>query len=87
MNKLNLKGVPTGTWVRIIGLFVILVNQISVTIFNFQLVPFADEAIYEGISTVLTILISVFATWKDTPITKAAQEGNKVTTKLKGDAK
>lgn len=85
MNKLNLKGVPAATWVRIIGLFIILANQVSVSIFNFQLVPFGDEEIYEGISTILTIVISVFATWKDTPVTVAAQKGHKVTKELKGE--
>ncbi|MBT2732129.1 phage holin [Carnobacterium sp. ISL-102] len=87
MNKLNIKGIPTGTWVRLIGLFVILANQVSVSIFNFQLVPYPDESIYEGVSTILTILISVFATWKDTPVTIAAQEGNKVTNELKEEDK
>ena len=85
MKRLNLKGVPTATWVRIIGLLVILVNQVSVSIFDFQLVPFGDEEIYEGVSTVLTILMSIVTAWKDTPVTKAAQEGHKVTKELKGD--
>lgn len=84
MNKLNLKGVQTATWVRIIGLLVILVNQVSVSIFNFQLVPFGDEEIYEGVSTILTIVISIVTAWKDTPVTAAAQEGHKVTKVLKG---
>lgn len=85
MNKLNLKGIPTAAWVRIIGLVLVLANQVSISVFEFQLIPFADEEIYEGVSTVLTILMSVFATWKDTPVTKAAQEGHKVTKELKGD--
>ena len=87
MNKLNLKGVPTATWVRIVGLFIILANQVSISIFKFQLVPFGDEEIYEGVSTILTIVISLIAGWKDTPLTVAAQKGNKVTKELKGDKK
>lgn len=85
MNKLNLKGVPTTAYVRIIGLVLVLANQVSVSVFEFQLIPFADEEIYEGVSTVLTILMSVVATWKDTPVTVAAQEGHRVTKKLKGE--
>lgn len=85
MNKLNLKGIPTATWVRIIGLAIILVNQVSVSIFKFQLLPFGDEEIYEGVSTVLTIVISIITTYKDTPVTLAAQKGHKVTKDLKGD--
>jgi len=87
MNKLNLKGVPTATWVRIIGLGIILVNQVSVSIFNFQLIPFEDEEIYEGVSTVLTIIVSIITTYKDTPLTVAAQKGNQVTTNLKEEDK
>lgn len=85
MNKLNLKGIPTATWVRIIGLAIILVNQVSVSIFKFQLLPFGDEEIYEGVSTVLTIVVSILTAYKDTPVTLAAQQGHEVTKDLKGD--
>lgn len=87
MNKFNFKAVPITTWVRIVGLFIILINQVSVSIFNFQLIPFGDEEIYEGVSTILTIIMSVLATWKDTPVTAAAQEGHRVTKKLKKGVK
>ncbi|MGB3160354.1 MAG: phage holin [Carnobacterium sp.] len=83
MNKINLKGINKSTWVRLVGLFVILLNQISISIFNFQLLPFADEEIYEGVSTILTIILSVLSTWKDTPITVAGQKGSKLTKELK----
>lgn len=84
MNKPNLSGITTATWVRIIGLAVILVNQVSVSIFDFQLLPFGDAAIYEGISIILTIVISVVAGWKNNSITKEAQEADRVLAAKKG---
>lgn len=84
MNKLNLKGVPTATWVRIIGLLVILANQVSVSIFDFQLVPFRDEEIYEGVSTVLTIVMAVLTGWKNNSLTKPAQEADQILSAKKG---
>ena len=85
MKRLNLKGVPTATWVRIIGLLVILVNQVSVSIFDLQLVPFGDEEIYEGVSTVLTIVMAVLTGWKNNSLTKTAQEADQLLQTKKGD--
>ena len=76
--KLNLKGVNKATWVRIIGLLIILINQVAITIFDFQLLNFTDEQIYEGISTILTIVIAVAAGWKNNSITEAGQKADKV---------
>lgn len=82
MNKFNFAAVPVATWVRIIGLFIILANQVSISIFKFQLLPFADEEIYEGVSTVLTLLMSVYAGWKNNSVTERAQYADNI---MKGD--
>ena len=84
MTKPNLSGITTATWVRIIGLAIILINQVSVSIFDFQLLPFGDAAIYEGVSTVLTIVMSAVAGWKNNSITPEAQEADRVLTAKKG---
>ena len=78
MNKLNLKGVDKGTWVRIIGLFLILINQISISVFKFELIGFGDAEIYEGVSTILTVVISIYAGWMNNSITKEAQLADKI---------
>lgn len=70
---INLRDVPVKTWVRIIALFLILVNQISISLFEFQLLPFSDESIYEGVSTVLTIVVSVLSAWYNNSFTDEAQ--------------
>lgn len=83
MNKINLQGVDKATWVRIIGLFLILINQISISIFEFKLIPFEDAEIYEGISTALTVLIAVWAGWKNNSVTEKAQEADRVLREVK----
>lgn len=83
MNKINLQGVDKATWVRILGLFLILINQISISIFEFKLIPFEDVEIYEGISTALTVLIAVWAGWKNNSVTEKAQEADKILKEVK----
>lgn len=83
MKSINLKGISKPTLVRIVGLFVILSNQVSVSIFDFQLIPFGDEEIYESVSIILTIVMSIITTWKDTPVTVAGQKGHELTKDLK----
>lgn len=70
---MNLKGVSTQTWVRIIAMIVILVNLVSVTFFNYQLVPFSDEQIYEGVAVMLTVVVVPWASWKNNSFTRNAQ--------------
>ena len=74
---MNWKGVDKTTWVRIISLLVLLVNQFSVSLFNHQLVPFTDEQVYEGVSTLLTGIVVFWASWKNNSFTKEAQQADK----------
>lgn len=77
----NFKGVDRITWVRIIALFILLMNQISVSFFGFKVIPFEDDQIYEGVSLVLTVLVTIWATWKNNSFTTEAQMVDK---QLKG---
>lgn len=86
MKNINLKGVSKATWVRILGLLFILINQVATSVFNTQLLPFTDAEIYEGISTVLTIVISVYTAWKNNSLTEEAQYADSVL-KLKKEDK
>lgn len=80
---MNLRGVSVDTWVRIIALFVILSNQVSISFFSFQLVPFTDEQVYEEVSTISTIVVTVWAAWKNNSFTKKAQEADKTLKEVK----
>lgn len=73
----NLKNVTKGTWVRIITLFLVLVNLISTYIFGYVLLPFPEESLNEGVSVLLTVIVTIWTTWKNNSFTKEAQEADK----------
>lgn len=83
---MNFKGVDKSTWARIITLILVLVNQISVSLFDFQLLPYADEQIYEGVSVVLSVVVTIWASWKNNSFTYEAQEADKLLKSLKKGA-
>lgn len=70
---MNIKNVDKSVWVRIIALFLVLINQISVSFFDFQLIPYADEQIYEAVSIVVTTAIAFWTAWKNNSFTQEAQ--------------
>lgn len=80
---MNFKGVDRATWVRIIVLFLMLSNLVSVSLFNFQLIPFSDEEVYETVSTVLTVLVTFWTAWSNNSFTKEAQRADKYLEGLK----
>jgi SPP1 family holin len=82
--NLNLKGVSKATWTRIIALILVLANQIAVSFFDVQLLPFEDAEIYEGVSVVLTAIIAIAAGWKNNSVTKEAQEADEILKEKKG---
>lgn len=69
----NLKGVETSVWIRLIVMAVIFANQVSVTIFDFVILPFTPEEVYEGISMLFTFAGIVWVTWKNNSLRKEAQ--------------
>ncbi|MED0689969.1 phage holin [Bacillus licheniformis] len=82
--KFNLRNVRPATWVRIIALFLVLVNQIAVSVLDTTLLPFTDAEIYEGVSTVVTLVVSVWSAWKNNSLTEPAQEADRVLKAKKG---
>ncbi len=82
--KFNFKGVSKSTWVRVIVMFLVLVNLVSTNLFNYQLIPFSDEQISNFVSTGLTVVITIWTAYKNNSVTAAAQEADKVMKNLKG---
>ena len=70
---MNIKNVEKSVWVRVVALILVLANQISVSFFEFRLIPFADEEIYEGVSIVVTALVTIWTSWKNNSFTEEAQ--------------
>lgn len=78
MKKINFAGVDKSTWIRVIGLFLVLANQISISFFEFNLLGNSDEKIYEAVSTVLTVSMAIFAGWKNNSFTEEAQLADEI---------
>ncbi|GAQ18044.1 SPP1 family holin [Oceanobacillus picturae] len=57
---------------RLIVLVVLLVNQALVT-FGWNPLPFSEEEVYEGVSSVATVVVAVYTWWKNNNVTKKAQ--------------
>jgi len=85
MKKVNLKGVSKAVWIRIVALFLVLANLISVHIFDFQLIPFTDEEIYEAVSWIVGVIAIWISTYKNNSFTEEAQEADKVLQDLKAN--
>lgn len=81
---MNLKEVSKATWVRMIALFLVLINQISVSFLGFELLPFGEEQIYEGVSVVVLVIVTIWTSWKNNSFTEKAQKADK---HLKGEGK
>ena len=57
---------------RLIVLAILLLNQVLITL-GWNPLPFSEEQIYEAVSSVMTVIIAVWAWWKNAPITKEAK--------------
>lgn len=68
---------------RVIALFLVLANQISVSFLDFKLIPFADEQIYEGVSIVVTTAVAFWTSWKNNSFRDEAQEADIYLAELK----
>lgn len=70
---LNIRGVEKQTWVRMGVLLVLLINQVSTSIFGFNLLPYEEKDIYEGVSTLATIIATIWTAWKNNSFTYEGQ--------------
>lgn len=68
MEKFKIKG---ETIARTIALFVVLINTI-LTAIGLNPLPYSETEVYETISTVVTVIVSLWAWWKDNDITQSA---------------
>ncbi len=71
-----MKNITKATWTRIIVLFLVLANQISVSFLDFEILPFDESKIYEGVSVVLTVGVAIWTAWKNNSITDEAKQAD-----------
>lgn len=74
------------TIARTVVLIVALVNQF-LTIFGWNPLPFSNEAVYEGMSLLLTTGASLWAWWKNNSFTPEAIAADKMKDELKAGGK
>lgn len=77
MNKIS-----AGTIARTVVLFAALLNQF-LTMAGKNPLPFSEDAIYEGITMMLTGIASLWAWWKNNSFTKAAIAGDTMREQMK----
>lgn len=69
----NPKNDKTSGIVRLVVLVVLLLNQALVT-FGYNPLPFSEEQIYEGVSIVAAVAMSIYTWWKNNNVTDKALE-------------
>lgn len=69
--------------IRLVVLFILLVNQ-TLILYGWNPLPFSEDQIYEGVSSVATVGVAVWAWWKNNNVTKEAQEAQEYLNELKG---
>ncbi len=68
--------------VRLIVLIIAMVNQ-TLILAGYNPLPFSDEQVFEAVSTVATVLIALWAWWKNNNVTKEAQQADEYMRELK----
>lgn len=72
MNKLE-----SGTIVRTVVLFVALINQ-GLAAFGYSPLPFGDDEIELFVSTLITVITSLIAWWKNNNVTRKARRNEEL---------
>lgn len=68
--------------VRLVVLAVLLLNQ-SLVVMGWNPLPFSEDEIYEGVSSAATVIMALYAWWKNNSITKEAQQADEYLKELK----
>ncbi len=68
--------------VRLVVLAVLLLNQ-TLIVMGWNPLPFSEDEIYEGVSSVATVVAAIVAWWKNNSVTKEAQQADEYLRKLK----
>jgi len=68
--------------VRLVVLVILLANQ-ALIVFGLNPLPFSEEQIYEAVSSVATVVVALWAWWKNNSITKEAQQADEYLQELK----
>lgn len=68
--------------VRLVVLVLVLLNQILI-VFGVNPLPYSEEELFEGVSSAATVVVGIFAWYKNNNVSKEAQVAQKVLDDLK----
>ena len=80
--KKKMKKIDREVIIRTIVLAIVLFNQLLIA-YGKEKLPFTEDEIYSGVSSIATVLVSLWAWWKNNSFTEAAIEGDKLKKQLK----
>lgn len=73
----NPKNNKTAGIVRLVVLIILLANQALVS-FGYNPLPFSEEQVYEGVSTIALTASAIYTWYRNNNVTKAAEEAQVV---------
>jgi len=68
--------------IRLVVLAILLINQTLITM-GWNPLPWSEDDIYDGVSSVATVVMAIWAWWKNNSVTKEAQEADEYMQELK----
>ena len=72
--------------VRLIVLVILIINQTLITL-GYEPLPFSDEQVYEAVSIVALVVVSLYSWWRNNNITDVALAGQSEIERIKGARK
>ena len=72
--------------VRLVVLVVLIINQVLITL-GYEPLPFSDEQIYEAVSIVALVVVSLYSWWRNNNVTDVALAGQSEIERIKGARK
>ena len=70
------EGIKKETIIRTIVLFIVMINNILI-LCGMNPLPFSEDQLYENISAIVTVLVTLWAWWKNNSFTKKAVKADK----------
>ncbi len=68
--------------IRLIVLVVVLLNQILV-VFGYNPLPWSEDQIFEGVSSVVLVVVAIWTWYRNNPTSKEGEKGTKYMHELK----
>lgn len=68
--------------IRLVVLAILLINQTLITM-GWNPLPWSEDDIYDGVSSVATVIVALWAWWKNNSVTEEAQKADEYLKELK----